>query len=182
MKKLQKLTFDELADQAITLTIEEQMAMYAGTAPIDGLCFFEALAILSEMMGCNYGQNYYMSTYAASHGGYSSLFTLSFKWTGSRYENVTVLKGVSYQDTVTYLQTEFAATHVNAGDIPGVVGNGGKLYAVMDTGAGSGHAVVLTGYDAATNTYTYQDAGGTKTIEANRLVGGAYHVTDGYVH
>lgn len=59
MKKLQKLTFENLAKESILLTVQEQINIYAGSG-IDGLCYFEGLEILSGMFGCNYDQSYYI--------------------------------------------------------------------------------------------------------------------------
>jgi hypothetical protein len=64
MKKLQKLTFENLAKESILLTVQEQMNIYAGSG-IDGLCYFEGLEILSTMFGCNYSINYFIRAYTS---------------------------------------------------------------------------------------------------------------------
>lgn len=179
MKQVGKLQFAQLPENTTAMSIQEQMAAYAGTAPpIDGLCVFEAFEILSGGLGCNNSVQFFISRYMAAHGGWSSVWEYSYNASGIPVG--VRAKGVSYQDAIAMLEENFHNSAIQISDIDDAVLGGSKVFAVLDGPSGTGHAVVITGYDPSTGEYTYQDKGGGGKVTINRLQGAGYSVDGQY--
>ena len=157
MKKLKKLSLTTLSSESIVLSVQQQMEIYAGVG-IDGLCYFEGLAILSGIFNCNYSEMYYVNNYAATHGGYGAIFDASLH-----------LKGVEASSAVSYLTTQFTASSIGIGGFSSALASGQKIMTDLNQGNGVSHAVIITGYNSSTGMYTYQDANGTGTASASQL-------------
>lgn len=158
MKKIKRLSLSGLEKESIKLSVQEQMSIYAGSG-IDGLCYFEGLEILSKFVGCNYSESYYINSYAATHGGYSSIMTASGQ-----------LLGVDATNANSYLTTQFSASAASLNNYQALLTSGNEILTTMNISAGVAHAIVITGYDSATGKYIYSDANGTgQEISASQL-------------
>ncbi|WP_295119829.1 hypothetical protein [uncultured Chitinophaga sp.] len=174
MKRIEKLTLAELASEASLLTKEEKMSMYGGSGPIDGLCAFEAMEILSAYFGCNYSMNYYQSTFTATYG-FSSVYGTS--GTGP------AIPGPTPSLVNQFMVTQFSARNIGITDIETELGLGRQIMVDLKTGQNFTHAVVITSFDSSTGEYIYRQAGSTGRATPDKINGAVLlSVSDGYAH
>lgn len=175
MKRIEKLTLAELASEASLLTKEEKMSMYGGSGPIDGLCAFEAMEILSAYFGCNYSMNYYQSTFTATYG-FSSVYGTS--GTGP------AIPGPTPSLVNQFMMTQFSARTIGISDMATELSLGRQIMVDLKTGQNYTHAVIITSYDSTKDEYTYSQSGTTglkvKAADVNGAV--CLSVSDGYAH
>lgn len=162
MRKIRKLSFEELNEQ-ISVISHENLNSIVGGDGFDGYCLFFALAYLS---GGQHDVSYYVNAYGKTYG-YGAVSPNS-----SGY-----VSGPSSQNAQSFVIGQFTASSLNPnGGVESFLAGGGQVLTDISNGDGTSHAVVITHVNSITGTYTYYDpmndvVGTTNQIGASMLYG-----------
>ncbi|GAB3432292.1 hypothetical protein [Niabella aquatica] len=158
-KSLKRLKFESLQDEFDILSEEDSANVFAGSG-IDGLCYFEALNIISRYyISGGISVSAFMNTYGSTYG-YSSFIGASG------------ISGVSgFSDPYNFTQGIFNMSFISVQDMCSATHASGNspILALQDMGSGVMHAIVITGWDSNIGKYTYEDANGVKTISESEI-------------
>ena len=178
--KVNKLTLDALRNEKCLS--KQQMSTFVGGYDYtsDSSCLFNCMEYIGKELYGYEDKNcdYYGSAYVNGNGDYSG----SGNW--GDYLNGPELYGSGGQingNIASFINSCFGAvasgfsTGDDAADLFKDGSNTGVI-GIFETGSGTAHAVILTGYDSKTGTYSYYDPskssqGSNQTFSADDLCG-----------
>lgn len=190
MIRTRKLSLEELTEYFDSLSEENQRKCQGGYGP-DGNCYYNCLEFLSRKY--DGPMNYHNYLYYANDYTYGEK-NKNDDWNGLDDENRcfdTVNEGPKFYDsetgnidttTLRYLSSQFETSGsewVTGSGIQDLFAGGtgsykkGYVMGTMITGSGTAHAAIFSGYDAATDTYSYynpNDKGYILKIEASKVL------------
>lgn len=159
MKNLKKMTLASSeayfkSRPASVWSLEELKEVYAGGDPINGYCYFDGLSFLNTYYGGDpsHDSSYYVGSYSSEYG------VNGFEY--DAYGNLLWMDGANASS---FVASYFNTTELSAAGIVPFMQNtsGHTIMTTMNVTDANGrqvtHAVIITGFDSSTGTYTVHD-------------------------
>lgn len=171
MKKIQKLSLNEMVNQLQTVSEVELMAMIGGS-DYKGTCFFDCLLSVMESKGLQGSRNDMLISYGKTYieidnpnMGYGQ----DASYTNKDYRNHAEAGIQDYNNRIVDFANRYFEDAVLLS--PGQVATGqtnGHNYIILNVNLGQDgidHAVMYRGYDSGTGKFTVYDASSNTTYE-----------------
>ncbi len=143
MQKLKKLTLKNLEAEVPVIREIDSKKLFGGTQPTTTLplCYFDSLNWLDDHFGNAHTDSFYYTNFTQQYG---------FGWIndGVTPDEANVFSGEYFNVTTNLAQSSWQNFLSNDGYIMTDINQGGNV----------SHAVIITGYNAATGEYNYHDA------------------------